>query len=570
MSAPKPSATLSIEQVSLGTDPLRLRGIDLRIRKGELTLLVGDTGAGKTSLLETVAGLWAPAKGQVYISDHPLYIGAKPNTAALRNVSLAMQHAEKQLFAPTVQAELFYSLQIEKDSTREDRMARCVEALMAVSLSPDLLPMAPLHLSGGQKRKVALASALVTKPQWLMMDEPTAALDSASAEQVVSSTVRLVRDDGIGLLVATHDLDLWLPHADRVIMLSGGQVMADYSREQKTIPANGYLSASQFTSCAQVTQALAHEDFNVAPQDTSPKALAEAVVAKLYGASISAAENISSSPMQETHVAREGIAVALDLESLSHTYDPRALWLSYLLLSTSILLQTGWVGLLVGLLAIIWWLRGLSVPVWRSFYGARGFIVFLLLASLVAGVQIHLAGLHKGGHLASALGIDTHTSLQSTYTLARIFLLLIGGFALSGAVPFLRMKRALRQLLHFGAPLGLPVEAVALGGALTVRFVPVIAQEAERMRQIVFLRGKRTQRRNVLRLRDLRAFAIPLLLAILQSAEDFATALEARGYHTDTAGADDLSSHWQRADWVLLGQIAVLMILLLCVRNWIP
>lgn len=562
--------SIAIEHGSLGKEHLRLQDVHLSFLTGQLTLLVGDTGAGKSTLLEAMAGLWPLDEGQIFIGQQPLYKKRGVHRRALELVSLCVQQPEQQLFAQTIRAELLYSLQGQK-MTQEERTARCTDALTAVSLSPDLLLTPPLHLSGGQKRKVALASVLITNSDWLLLDEPTAALDASAAQQVVASIVRLAHTKQVGIVLATHDIDLWLPYADRVVVLEAGMVAGDYRAADRTIPADGYLSPSQFASCAPLLQALRAHGIEVTPTDTAPDTMAASLTSYvLQEPSASAHALTQAVGATPARSKRDEPTSALLPERMQKRADPRALWLSYLLLSTAILLQNGWLGVTVGLLCVAWWLKRLHVSLLGALKGVRGFAAFLLVAALLSGLQVHLTHLHGWTlhNLQGSVTLQSEASLQSAFTLSRILLLLVGGTTLSSAVPFLQMKAALEKLLRFLRTIGFPVEAAALGGALTVRFIPLIAKEAQRMRRIVFLRNKRKNKKQTVRLLDLRAFAIPLVLSILQTAEDFALALEIRGYRTDGPHDEDTAhTHWQQADWLLLGQTALASVVLLALRN---
>ncbi|GKS11915.1 hypothetical protein YDYSY3_29150 [Paenibacillus chitinolyticus] len=204
-----------------------VRDISFTAVPGEITLLIGRSGAGKSTLLDMLGGLSVPDGGVIRYGDTGLWPGSKQSVReARRKLALVFQHPHEQLFAATVRGEFHYTLRPFKLS-REEREIRTAEALELFGLGPELLDERPHELSGGTQRRAALASVFASRPRWLLLDEPTAGLDHEAAARLTGTLRDWTRRTGGGALVATHDLDAFLPVADRIVMLSQGTVVHD-------------------------------------------------------------------------------------------------------------------------------------------------------------------------------------------------------------------------------------------------------------------------------------------------------------------------------------------------------
>ncbi|SEG14824.1 ATP-binding cassette domain-containing protein [Paenibacillus sp. UNC499MF] len=204
-----------------------VRDVSFTARAGEITLLIGRSGAGKSTLLDMLGGLSVPGGGSIRYGNTGLWPGSRQSVReARRELALVFQHPHEQLFAATVRGEFQYTLRPFKLS-REEREVRTAEALELFGLGPELLDERPHELSGGTQRRAALASVFASRPRWLLLDEPTAGLDHEAAARLTGTLRDWTRRTGGGVLVATHDLDAFLPVADRIVMISQGTVVHD-------------------------------------------------------------------------------------------------------------------------------------------------------------------------------------------------------------------------------------------------------------------------------------------------------------------------------------------------------
>jgi cobalt/nickel transport system ATP-binding protein len=224
-----------------------LDGLSLTIGRGERIALLGANGSGKSTLLRILDGLYFPAEGRVRFDGEPLtesrLMDQEFAFAFRRRVGFVFQNPDVQLFCPTVFDELaFGPLQLRwpKDRIRE----RISETLETMGIG-HLKDRAPHHLSGGEKKRVALASVLILDPEALLLDEPTAALDPKSASRLID----LLIEWGHGrrtVITATHDLHLVADIADRAFIFQNGRLAAE-GRPDELLRDEALLRATSLT-----------------------------------------------------------------------------------------------------------------------------------------------------------------------------------------------------------------------------------------------------------------------------------------------------------------------------------
>ncbi len=197
---------------------LALQGVSFRLEGGKKYALAGPNGAGKSTLLSLLCALEFPQGGRATVDGLPL---EKANAEAIRSrVGMVFQNPDDQLFMPTVYDDVAFGLKNRK-LPPEDVEARVAETLESMGVA-HLKDRPPYRLSGGEKRAVALATTLVMRPKFLLMDEPTAFLDPRAKRGLV----RALRALPVGMLIATHDLGFAAALADGVLILKDGRIMA--------------------------------------------------------------------------------------------------------------------------------------------------------------------------------------------------------------------------------------------------------------------------------------------------------------------------------------------------------
>lgn len=196
-----------------------LRGINLRLEHGEKVALVGANGAGKSTLLLHSIGLLTPSRGRVVVGGITL---SRRTVAQIRQtIGFIFQNADDQLFMPTVEEDIAFgpaNMQLSHEEI-EERVERSLTAVGALSLRK----RSPQQLSGGEKRRVAIATVLAMEPSILVMDEPSAALDPRARRELIA----LIREFRHTVLIATHDLAMARELCPRTVVMFQGQIAAD-------------------------------------------------------------------------------------------------------------------------------------------------------------------------------------------------------------------------------------------------------------------------------------------------------------------------------------------------------
>jgi len=196
-----------------------LRGVSFRITHGESVAIIGANGAGKSTLLLHLNGHLIPSEGSIRIGDFPLTKATLPEIR--RTVGMVFQNPDDQLFMPTVYDDVAFG-PLNLGFPREEVEQRVRTALEQVG-SVHLMHKAPYHLSGGEKKRVAIATVLSMSPDILVMDEPTSGLDPWARRQLM----QLLREFRHTKIFTSHDLDMVLDVCERTIVLHEGEVMAD-------------------------------------------------------------------------------------------------------------------------------------------------------------------------------------------------------------------------------------------------------------------------------------------------------------------------------------------------------
>ncbi len=208
--------------------PFETRALDnvsLTIRDGEFVGVIGHTGSGKSTLIAHLNALIRPGPGHVLVGGVDVGEKGQSLIEIRREVGLVFQYPEYQLFEETVEKDVGFgprNLGLDEDTVK----ARVREAIAQVGLGEDILEKSPFELSGGQKRRVAIAGVLAMKPGTLVLDEPVAGLDPAGREELLS-LIQGIHKGGVTIVMVTHSMDDAARFCDRLIVLDHGRVAFD-------------------------------------------------------------------------------------------------------------------------------------------------------------------------------------------------------------------------------------------------------------------------------------------------------------------------------------------------------
>ncbi len=209
---------------SYNKDYQALKGVSLKVEEGEMVALLGKNGAGKSTLFLHLNGIYEPDEGQVFIDGEELKYDKKSLLKFRQKVGIVFQNPDDQIFAPTVEEDVAFG-PLNLKLPMEEVQKRVTEALARVGMS-GYEKKAPHHLSGGQKKRVAIAGILAMKPKIMVLDEPTAGLDPQGVTDL-SKLLKELNDEGITIIISTHEVNLVPNYAQKVFVLVDGLLIAE-------------------------------------------------------------------------------------------------------------------------------------------------------------------------------------------------------------------------------------------------------------------------------------------------------------------------------------------------------
>lgn len=240
-----------------------LQDICLTINDGDFIGLIGHTGSGKSTLVQHLNGLLKASKGDILYNGQDIYDPDFSMKELRSKVGLVFQYPEHQLFETTVFEDVCFGPKNLGLSKKEVEL-RAYQALKQVGLPDDLFYQSPFDLSGGQKRRVAIAGVLAMKPEILVLDEPTAGLDPKGRDEILTQVKKLQEESGITVVLVSHSMEDVANFVNRLIVMKKGQIM--YDDDPKTVFAQYKelekigLAAPQVT---YIVNRLREEGFNI-------------------------------------------------------------------------------------------------------------------------------------------------------------------------------------------------------------------------------------------------------------------------------------------------------------------
>ena len=203
-----------------------LKDVNLTIEDGQFIGVIGHTGSGKSTLIQHLNGLMKATSGTIYFHGQDIYEDDFDLRELRNRVGLVFQYPEHQLFETDVFSDVCFGPKNLGLSQKEVQL-RAYEALKLVGLEDEYFYQSPFDLSGGQKRRVAIAGVLAMKPEVLILDEPTAGLDPKGRDEILDQIAKLKEQMGITVVLVSHSMDDVARYVDRIIVMNKGSVMYD-------------------------------------------------------------------------------------------------------------------------------------------------------------------------------------------------------------------------------------------------------------------------------------------------------------------------------------------------------
>ena len=196
--------------------------INFKVNKGEMVSLLGKNGAGKTTLFLHFNGIYEPTEGEILVEGEPITYSKKGLIKVRQKVGIVFQNPDDQLFAPTVEEDVAFG-PLNLGYSQEETQEIVTESLKRVGMS-GYERKAPHHLSGGQKKRVAIAGILAMNPEIMVLDEPTSGLDPRGASDILKLLYEL-NEEGMTIIISTHDVDLVPVYSNKVFVISKGGIL---------------------------------------------------------------------------------------------------------------------------------------------------------------------------------------------------------------------------------------------------------------------------------------------------------------------------------------------------------
>lgn len=201
-----------------------LDNISLTMTGEGITGLIGHTGSGKSTMMQLINGLLKPTDGQVLLDGVDIWAEPKKIRQVRFQAGLVMQYPEYQLFAETVEEDIAYgprNMGLSEDEIR-DRVRYGAEF---AGLDPSLLPKSPFELSGGQKRRAALAGIIAMSPKVLILDEPAAGLDPGGRREILGGVKRYAKESGVNVIIVSHSMEDMALYCDDLVVMASGKIL---------------------------------------------------------------------------------------------------------------------------------------------------------------------------------------------------------------------------------------------------------------------------------------------------------------------------------------------------------
>lgn len=227
-----------------------LKDVNLEIQDGEFIGLIGHTGSGKSTLIQHLNGLIKASHGRIYYNGEDIYRDGYNMKELRSRVGLVFQYPEHQLFEIDVFTDVCFGPK-NQGLGKEEVEKRAREALEMVGLDESFYTQSPFELSGGQKRRAAIAGVLAMEPEVLVLDEPTAGLDPRGRDEILDQIDRLHREKGLTIVLVSHSMEDIAKYVDRIVVMNRGEKVFDDTprkvfRHYKELEAIG-LAAPQIT-----------------------------------------------------------------------------------------------------------------------------------------------------------------------------------------------------------------------------------------------------------------------------------------------------------------------------------
>ena len=496
-----------------------VEGLSMTVGAGEFLGVIGHTGSGKSTLIQHLNGLLQPTSGRILLEGKDIWADPKKIRDVRFKVGLVFQYPEYQLFEETVYKDIaFGPKNMGLDAEEIDRRVR--DAAAFVGLHETLLDKSPFELSGGQKRRVAIAGVIAMEPKVLVLDEPTAGLDPQGRDAILAQIQAYHRAKGAAVVLVSHSMEEIARNVDRIVVLSDGKVYMEGAPKQVFARAHelegagagyrysgihrggaGAEAADAERGCRRMLKDITLGQFF--PADTpvhrlDPRTKLLCVI--LYIVALFSAKSVLTYGIMITVLAVSVLVSRVPFKSLTKGLKP----VYFVVAFTAVMNMFFTAGTPV---ADVWLLRSIT---WEG---------------VVAAVQMVL----------------------------RIVMLIMGTFLMTYTTSPIALTDGMESLLGPLKKLRLPIHELAMMMSIALRFIPTLIEETDKIMSAQKARGADFETGNIFRrAKALVPILVPLFISAFRRADELATAMECRCYHGGEGRTALRVLRYKAADWLVL------------------
>lgn len=513
-----------------------VEGLSMTVGAGEFLGVIGHTGSGKSTLIQHLNGLLQPTSGRILLEGKDIWAEPKKIRDVRFKVGLVFQYPEYQLFEETVYKDIaFGPKNMGLDAEEIDRRVR--DAAAFVGLHETLLDKSPFELSGGQKRRVAIAGVIAMEPKVLVLDEPTAGLDPQGRDAILAQIQAYHRAKGAAVVLVSHSMEEIARNVDRIVVLSDGKVYMEGTPKQ--VFARAHELEQVGLDVPQVTKVAAALKARGLDIDTAVYTV-EALEQKLLSLKGGGRRMLKDITLGQFFPADTPV----------HRLDPRTkllcviLYIVALFSAKSVLTY----GIMITVLAV-------SVLVSRVPFKSltKGLKPVYFVVAFTAVMNMFFTAGTPVADVWLLRSITWEGVVAAVQMVLRIVMLIMGTFLMTYTTSPIALTDGMESLLGPLKKLRLPIHELAMMMSIALRFIPTLIEETDKIMSAQKARGADFETGNIFRrAKALVPILVPLFISAFRRADELATAMECRCYHGGEGRTALRVLRYKAADWLVL------------------
>ena len=516
-----------------------VENVNLSVEKGAFVGVIGHTGSGKSTLIQMLNGLIRPTSGQVLLNGEDIWAKPKEIRRVRFQVGMVFQYPEYQLFEETVIKDIMFGPK-NMGLSDEEALKRAKEAAHFTDLKPELLEKSPFELSGGEKRRAAIAGVIAMDPEVLILDEPAAGLDPKGRDVILAQISEYHRQRGNTILLVSHSMEDIGRVADRVLVMNNAH--AEMYDETRAVFSRGELLEPMGLRLPQITSIMRRLRKMGLPVSETVLNVDEAVMELLP---------LLKKRKRRTKTMLSDVTMGQFFpgKSVMHRLDPRIKMCLTVYFIVLIFCSKNFVTLgatiLMSLLGVV-----LSKVPLKLYLKSMKPILFIVVFT---GVLNLFYGTGDPIFTLGFIHITRNGIVNSIMIAVRIVVLILISSILTFTTSPTQLTDAIERLLKPLALLHVPVHEFAMMMTIALRFVPTLLEETEKIMAAQKARGADMESGGLMqRIKALIPVLIPLFVSAFRRAFDLATAMESRCYHGGEGRTKMKVLHLSKVDYITL------------------